>query len=241
MLFGVVMNKFDAAFLSIVLAVMTAFSMYYIETHKDWCDRLRIPDKLIDGNSIKINSRKTVIPILTDPNRTIGILIKTDDNEKTMYRVNAKANEDGFILFHVIMDDVKEVTFYISLNKKIDNPIDADERITFELPDVGSYDYKVDYSNKAKEDESISAVVSTTTINPMFDSENIRIFFNSDHEFDETFKEFIKFSVSDYEYYLAFIKEINNIDSDKMYIYYNDEKIGYVENKEICFEEEKED
>lgn len=241
MLFGVVMNKFDATFLPIVLAVMTAFSMYYIETHKDWCDRLRIPDKLKDSNPIKINSRKTVIPILTDPNRTVGILIKTGNNEETMYRVNAKANEDGFILFHVIMDDVKKVTFYISLNKKIDNPMDADERITFELPDVDSYDYKVDYSNKAKEGGSISAIASTTTINPMFDLENIHIFFNSIHEFNENFKEFIKFSISDYEYYLSFIKEINNIDSDKMYIYYNDEKIGYVENKEICFEEEKED
>ena len=227
-------TNFDLITIPTFLLIMTIFSIYYVEKYKNRDDILKIPSEFEDGNAIKLGSRKMVLPIQTDPKRTIKIIMKTDNAEEPV-SFRSTADEDGFILLHLYFEDFEKVEVFICLDKKEEDLNNFDKKITFDLPDKNNYDYKVEYIKKSVTDSCTSSVVASTSITPRYDQDNLHIFFNTNHKLDEHLKEFISFSLMDYNYYFSLIKEINSITSNKYYLYYNDEKIGYTENDNIVY------
>lgn len=230
----VTITKLDLIMIPTFLLIMTIFSIYYFEENRIWDDILKIPSEFEDGNPIKLDSRKMVLPVLTDSKRTIKIIMKFDSkNETKSFRMTS--DEDGFILLHLYFEDFEKVEVFICLDKKEEDPDNFDKKITFDLPNKDLYDYKVEYSKKAITDNCTSSVVASTSITPRYDDSNLHIFFNTDHALDEHLKEFIEFSILDYVYYFDLIKEINGITSGRSYIYHNEKKIGYTEGNEIIY------
>lgn len=227
-------TNFDLITIPTFLLIMTIFSIYYIEEHRNWNNVLKIPSEFEDGNAIKLGSRKMVLPIQTDPKRTIKIIMKFDSkNETKSFRMTS--DEDGFILLHLYFEDFEKAEVFICLDKKEEDPDNFDKKITFDLPNKDSYDYKVEYTKRAVIEDNIRSVVASTSITPRYDDNNLHIFFNTDHVLDEHLKEFILFSLMDYNNYFNLIKEINGITSDRYHLYYNDKKIGYAEGDEIVY------
>lgn len=229
-------TKFDLIMIPTFLLIMTIFSIWYIDKNKVYDDTLIIPKSLDNNDDNHFESRKIVIPIIVAPNRTIKIAIKPTEKDSCMV-LYPTADSDGVILVSLLMADYDNFIFYIFLDKDENNLLKADKIFNMSFKDEDIPDYMIEYCKLAVMDKEIAKIVNNTKIKPRYDDKFLYVCFSSKPDFsiDSNLKEFIEFSLVDYRYYFELIRDVNNLDNTRTYIYYNDEPIGYKDKEGIKY------
>ena len=214
----------EISLVALFVALSTTYMLYKNDKDKQeiknsYQDRLEIlQDEFI------LKSRKLVFPILTDPKRTIRLVLKDDEKHKKIIS-HLTSNSEGIALFEHYLDDNYNFDCYISLDTEEININHFDKYFTIKVN--AKEDKVIEYCKKSLKDKNVNCIVRNTKMDIFDDSINLALFFKNDKiNLTDNIKEFIEFSVADYELYIKLLRDTKYL-SSIIDIYYNNEKVAY--------------
>lgn len=207
--------------IALIVAISISGSLYIRDKIKQE-EIENYKNEIILVNNLIIKSHKIKFPIITDPNRTIKLILKNDYQTIQTYLTSDK---DGVAIFDYYIEHDCELTGYIFFDLDENQPFKSDKQ--FSITIKTDKDEVIEYCKKSLKCENVKNTINKTSLEIHDDNFTLAMFFKNDKDnLNDNIKDFIEFSVKDNELYIQLLKEHKNL-SSIVDIYFNNKKIAY--------------